>query len=215
MANSNDFSKLRQDLLNKLSFDSFEWIDVTLTGGIVIKVCKAVKIDGLFIPVTAAETREIARKYLVYPLTRAVADQVMNQAAFVSYQGQYPEMLNFKKSSEYLNSNNYDGVRKFGAHKLWLLSSRGRAINYGFYEATGSKTSTGGGLLLKAGFNLRQSLGAKHDGNHWDYSQLLQLMYASKPLEIGGASYSLSMALIQGLPVVWDESQKLKQADLP
>lgn len=209
-----ELTKLRQELLKKISPANYDWVDVKLAGNIAIKVCKPVKIDGFYVPVTAKETRDFARSIGAFPLTRAVADQILNNGTFIPYHWQ-PELHDFEKYSAYLNSRGYDGVRNFGAHKLWVLSSRGKAVNYGFYEAIGSKPSTGGGSHLKPGFNVRQSLGGAHNEHHWDYSQLLQIMFATTPLEIGGSAYSLGMALVAGLPAVWDESQKLQQSDLP
>lgn len=209
-----ELNKLRQELLKKVSSANYDWVDVNLAGNVVIKVCKPVKIDGLYVPVTANETREFAKRFGAFPLTRAVADQILNNGTFIPYRWQ-PELYDFEKYSQYLDSKSYDGVKNFGAHKLWVLSSLGKSINYGFYEDNGSKPSTGGGSHLKRGFNVRQSLGGAHNEHHWDYSQLLQLMFAEAPLEIDGKSYSLGMALIEGLPAVWDESKKLQQKDLP
>jgi hypothetical protein len=211
----------RQSLFDKLSENHFDWKPVTLVEGVTLNICKTVKVDGYYLPVTAKETFAVAKRFGYYPLTRAVADRIQNKALFVPYRWQ-PELFDFEQYSAYLDSNGYDGICGFGAHKLWVLShKRGvggtSAVNYGFYELKSGQpagTPNRGGDNLDSKYNPIQGLGGAHDDNHWDYSQLLQLMYASAPLNIDGENLSLSMALKAGKSAVSDKD-KLTDQDLP
>lgn len=99
------------------------------------------------------------------------------------------------------------------------------SVNYGFYKQRGKndvRPNGGGGPALPASVAVVQSLGGKHDANHWDYSQLLQLMRFKKQpgtndriLEYRGEKYSMGMALMAGLPFLWDEPVRLTSDDLP
>lgn len=211
----------RLDLYSKLNNSHFEWKTVALADGVSLQICKTVKVDDYYLPVTAKETFEIARRWGYFPLTRTVADRIQNRAFFLPYRWQ-PELFDFEQYSSYLNGNSYDGVCGFGAHKLWVLSHRRgvgvtKAINYGFYEMAANQargTPKRGGSALDPKYNPKQGLGGAHDENHWDYSQLLQLMYAPAPLTIDGESLSLAMALLAGKDVLTDED-KLTREDLP
>lgn len=94
MPDEKTLSENRLKLLNKLTFQHFDFQSVKLAEGVVIQISKVVVIDGFYLPVTAKETFEIARKFNCYPLTRAVADQIMNRAVFLPYRWQ-PELLNY------------------------------------------------------------------------------------------------------------------------
>jgi hypothetical protein len=212
---------MRAKLVAQLSYEHFKFRSVTLADGVTIQICETVVIDDIYLPVTAKETFDIARRYGFFPLTRAVADQLQNKAIFLPYRWQ-PEMYDYQKSSTYLKSNAYDGISKFGAHKLWVLSNRRgaggkKAVNYGFYEWM-AKQAAGtlhrGGATLDSTYNPKQGLGGAHDDNHWDYSQLLQLMYAAAPLTIDGEKMSMAMALRAGKSSLTDEGA-FDSNDLP
>jgi hypothetical protein len=216
-----ELRRFRKSLYDKLSQSHFEWKTVVLADGVTLNICKTVVVDGYYLPVTAKETFEVAKWAGYFPLTRAVADQLQNKALFVPYRWQ-PELFDFEQYSSYLKSNSYDGISNFGAHKLWVLSNRRgvggtKAVNYGFYELKAKQaagTPQRGGTNLDSKFNPKQGLGGAHDDNHWDYSQLLQLMYAPAPLTIDGEKLSLAMALAAGKSVVADEGAFDSQ-DLP
>lgn len=218
---SAELRNFRQSLYDKLSQSHFEWKTVVLAPGVTLEICKTVKVDGFYLPVTAKETFAVAKWMTAYPLTRAVADRIQNQAVFLPYRWQ-PDLFDFEQYSAFLNSNGYDGICAFGAHKLWVLSHRRgvrgtQAVNYGFYELKknqGAGTPKRGGANLNEKFNPKQGLGGAHDDHHWDYSQLLQLMRAPAPLTIDGEQLSLAMALVAGKSVVADED-KLTNQDLP
>lgn len=100
-----------------------------------------------------------------------------------------------------------------GAHKLWVISSRGRTINYGFYIRRVASDPIRCGPYLDAQYNVIQSLGARHDDAHWDYSQLLQFMSGLK--DPGGQAVDLRRALLDKHPAVWDEAQPPAAGSLP
>lgn len=222
-----ELTKSRAALFNKLKHSDLKFQDFQLSDGNTIKVCKAVQVEDdmgipYYLPVTAKETFDFAKAYGYFPLTRAVADQIMNKATFLAYRWQ-PELPDFEKYTDFLSSNSYDGISKFGAHKLWVLSKRRgvkskKSVNYGFYELSANQAKgtleRGGAFLNKKIYNPKQGLGGAHDDNHWDYSQLLQLMYAESPLTIDGESLSLRMALTAGKSVVSDEGA-YSSDDLP
>lgn len=220
-----ELTKLRSTLLSKLNHSNFKFKDFKLSDGNTLKICQAVQVEdngsNYYLPVTAKETFDLAKVYGYFPLTRAVADQIMNKATFLAYQWQ-PELHDFEKYTDFLSGKSYDGISKFGAHKLWVLSKRRgvgnkRAINYGFYELRSGQakgTLERGGTHLNKIYNPKQGLGGAHDDNHWDYSQLLQFMYAESPLTIDGEKLSLRMALTAGKSVVSDEGP-FSSDDLP
>ena len=218
---------------------------------VIIEVSEVVKVDGFYIPVTAEETVEFARQFDAFPLTRAVADQLFISGAQIPYQQQnqiktgnsksesgYDEMFDLEKQSDYLNGHAYDGVNKFGAHKLWILSKQKEvacpaypktdlacksdkyAINHGFYERGVPKDFRS--YLSQYGSKSKavQDIGTRHDDKHWDYSQLLQLMRGCLPIpfreDSGLTAYvDLREALLRGHPSLWDEQpKKLDEADL-
>lgn len=216
-----ELTKFRQQLLDKLSSSDFKWKPVKLLGGVTIEVCEVVRVDGYYLPVTAQETFNIAKRHGYYPLTRAVADQIMNNATFQQYLWQ-PELPDFEQYTDYLKDKSYDGISKFGAHKLWVISKRRgvnktKAINYGFYELRANQakgTLERGGSNLDKTYNPKQGLGGAHFDNHWDYSQLLQLMKTDAPITVDGKQYSIGMALREGKPAFSDEGE-YAQDDLP
>jgi hypothetical protein len=205
-----ELDKLRQSLLAKLTSIHLRWVEVQIQGGKKIEVSLPVIVDNFYVPVTAEETRKLANKFGALPLTRAVADQYHNQAIHIQPKFQDPskQIFDFELYSTYLLQKYGDGVsrQKFaGAHKLWLLSSSNRiATNYGFYVPSHSK-QTQSGKYLDSSFTVIQSLGGRHNNQHWDYSQLLQLMRGE----------NLKESIVNGEAGFWDESRKMKAEDLP
>lgn len=149
----------------------------------------------------------------------------------------YDEMYDIEKRSDYLAGQNYTGVSNFGAHKIWALSKRKGsvcqaepntvkcttdknriAINHGFYLK--GKSPHPGTLLYLHGseYGVIQNIGAAHGDDHWDYSQLLQLMRAVVPIpfkdKTGTSLMDMKTALLNGHPSLWDEPQTLTEADL-
>ncbi|MBC7797818.1 MAG: hypothetical protein H7Z37_13175 [Pyrinomonadaceae bacterium] len=216
-----ELATLRTSLLAKLMPEHLRWVNVSVGVNVTdvgcfevfVEVCLPVVIDDFFLPVTAKETFQIAKKFNALPLTRAIADEFFNQSEHIPPQPLDPnkDILNFEKYSTYLLPRYGDGKsnkKASGAHKLWLLSGQGTSINYGFYVKRGKDASQGGKTLSKD-FTVIQSLGGRHNQEHWDYSQLLQIMRATKPLLLNNKSLTLPEAINEGLPGVWDESKKV------
>lgn len=160
----------------------------------------------------------------------------------VFVKAQAETLKDFEQQSDYLRKNNYKGVDDFGAHKLWTLSklkidqcaakataackADNYTVNYGMYRdklPTDTVGKNEGGTYLKLfnpGKRLNQPLGGTaHDLDHWDYSQLLQLMRSSSSIpfrdEKGFFTYmDLKTALLKGHPLLWDEGKPLSEADL-
>ena len=230
-------------LLGKVTDKTFNWRKISLKNGHSVQVSFPVRVahvgtmqknaDGiyelshtyLFVPVTAAEQQAICKLHGYIPLTRAVADQCLNDAkrsaTYVPFQGQYPHMADFELFSALLESKGYGGNPQgwgYGAHKLWLLSrhpskpDQGKgAVNYGFYGPPGSVRF--GHPNLDAPTEIEQDLGGRHNDTHWDYSQLLQVMKELKDKD--GKSLDLRAELLAGNPAVWDEASKPQAIDLP
>lgn len=182
-------------------------------------------------------------------MTKAVADQAHLQAVRIVARPQ-ANLFDFSEFSDRLMQTFYRGPQLVsGAHKLWILSSRGVGINYGFYLEKKDATTKarwaqyldmnrGGKYLPASEYTLVQGPGAAHDvivgtellkkalaadfadetsktdPSHWDYSQLLQLMKPSGPLEIDGKSYTMAQALVQGLAPLWDEQPAMPHPTL-
>jgi hypothetical protein len=220
----------RKALLAKVSDKSFVWHRVPLTGGGggSVAVSLPVKVDGVFVPVTAAEQKGIAARHGLLPLTRAVADQSFNDATragtFVPFKGQYPHLFDYDRFTAFLDTTAYGGSPQpwaFGAHKLWLLSrfpNKG-AVNYGFFgpgvggDGKPDTRPAVGHPNLAFPVHIQQDLGGRHDAGHWDYSQLLQLMKELRDAD--GNALDLRAELLAGNKAVWDEATKLQATDLP
>lgn len=281
-----ELTELRNKLKAKITETSFVWKSVCLqpvysglssefgaapmpiVASLFVEICEVVRVSHegkeYYLPVTAKETREYAKKYNAFPLTRAVADQIYNRAkSHVASRPQSPsirpktpdpkddpvfvkaqaeKLKDFEEQSEYLKKSSYKGIDDFGAHKLWTLSKLkidqcvakttaackvdNYTVNYGMYRDKLSTDATGkneGGTFLKLfnpGKRLNQPLGGTdHDHDHWDYSQLLQLMRSSNSIpyrdEKGFMTYmDLKTALLKGHPLLWDEGKPLTAADL-
>jgi hypothetical protein len=214
--------KVRTPLVGSLTQSDFSWQTITLDGGAQIDVCYPMLKGDYFLPVTAREQWDIARKFKLCPLTRAVADQAFNAATYVPPKPQYPYLFDFEKQTDYLKTTvyytAYGSTLAAGAHKLWLLSgAKGNgATNYGFYvdpKNPLADPSGGGKYLDRKRWLLIQSLGGAHDPSHWDYSQLLQLMGNYRAAD--GSALDLRAALLRGDTGLWDEPGKLAEKQLP
>jgi hypothetical protein len=219
----------RDELLKKIDGVSLNWVSVNLkwvddnkvtqTGK--IKVCSPVFVQaadpqtGLlryyYVPVTAAETYWFARHFQAYPLTRSVVRQVHYQTTLQmgrpALDASKPgEGYDLDTSSRFYTSHYYahnvPNQIVSGGHKLWILSAKRMSINHGFYVQTAPGAKT---------FRVMNDLGAFHDENHWDYSQLLQLMKDltdsnNQPMKDStGAPLTLLQALKGKHKAIWDE----------
>jgi hypothetical protein len=254
------FDQARQMLLKRITANVLDWKTVNLDGGHTVQVCLPVRVKGpdgkmYYVPVKPSETWTLARRFHALPLTSAVFDQYHNQATYVALSPKHnagnSSGTHFHTFSDYLNDNNYHTGKRSGAHKLWILSARGKAVNHGFYSPKpkdpakylesckplpkGSCTKPGG-AKLDPSYWLWQNRGAAHNSEHWDYSQLLQLMRSDDlfavQMDIQNSSLSLPFisvkvpvpaiklvglreAVLEGLPEVWDEPTKIKAEILP
>ena len=211
-----ELQRQRTTLVGNITRSDLYWHEVSLEGGYRILVSSPVMKDDLFVPVTAKETMTLARRFEVFPLTRAVMDQAHNGAVQVG-KPQSPRLFDFVTYSARLKPTAY--YQQFGytltsgAHKLWVISSRGPVINYGFYIPRVRGEMVRCGPRLDSRLNVIQSLGARHNGAHWDYSQLLQFM--SRLLDPDGQPVNLRQALLDKHPAVWDEAQPPAAGSLP
>src|SRR5439155_3103571 len=100
--------------------------------------------------VTAKETWDLAVKFDALPLTQAVSDQQLNEAAdkgfFVEFKTQsadpannrlpaYDEYADTLLNTKYVGEHGANPVS--GSHKLWILSgllTDSKPCNYGFYQ---------------------------------------------------------------------------------
>ena len=216
-ATDDELRRQRAALVAQIARADLFWHEVPLAGGYRIQVCSPVLKDNAFVPVTAAETMEMARRFEVFPLSRAVMDQAHNAAVKVAKPETPPSLYDFITYSNRLKPTPY--MTEFGyaltsgAHKLWVISSRGPVINYGFYIRRVASDPVRCGPRLDAQYNVIQSLGARHNATHWDYSQLLQFM--SRLRDPGGQLVDLRQALIDKHPAVWDEAQPPAAGSLP
>lgn len=183
-----EWDQKRRKLLGSLTLSDLVWVDWPLRDDPAqsmkdapyrIDVCAAVKKSGLFIPVTADETFCLASRWGLFPLTSAVMDQTAFTSNYVPRKvvsNTVPEIYDFKNYSKYLNGTAYARTVCVGAHKVWIISARGRRINYGFHfrDARQNRTDRYFGKGWRA---LQWERGGhENDPCHWDYSQLLQFM---------------------------------------
>jgi hypothetical protein len=177
-----------------------------------------------YVPVTARETYELAKYFDVFPLTQAVADLIYNKTpnrfsrptALTQATGW--QLYDFPTASTYymLQYNPLQGKAQVsGGHKLWILSSVDIWVNHGMYTTPASPSTHINSGYLNNKYAPIQLLGKFHTsqskGEHWDYSQLLQLMRnltdaAGNPLkDKNGNDLKLIQALQDQHPAVWDE----------
>jgi hypothetical protein len=224
------------DELRKLHKTNLKWSDVPLAGGLKIQVCSPVYLhrDSTFyyVPVTPAETYELANLFGAFPLTSAVADQAHNQAALQLFRpamdaSMAKDRFDFPRSSDYYKMNYLSHQMATppeivsGGHKIWLLSSSGTSVNRGFYvekAKVGQKPSKNASYLDDLWTTL-QHHGTAHAGeDHWDYSQVLQLMTKltdgqgkalaftlKEILKATKAEISADAALKTAHAAIWDE----------
>lgn len=229
----------RLRLVDKISYEHFKFKSFSLGERVTLQISEVVRVEfentQYYVPVTSEETFSIARRFGFFPLTRAIADKIQNKAVFIprKYMDSNKDIYDFKTYSKYLAEKQYDGITRSGAHKLWLISNRRgiddptekdvlekglkttTTINHGFYDlANNNVIRQDPRVSLDRKYNIVQNIGAKHNRQHWDYSQLLQLMYAPAPLIVRGRSMSLIQALKSGVSLVTDEGA-FDDFDLP
>jgi hypothetical protein len=212
-----DLTRMRADLLAGLQSADLIWQRVQLAGGFSIRVSVPLIKDGYLLPVTAGDTLRLARRFEVFPLSRAVMDQAHNAATKVAKAQSPTSLYDFVTYSQRLSSTayytQYGASLVSGAHKLWVLSSRGPTINYGFYIRRSPTDPVRSGPLLDRRYNVIQSLGGRHNALHWDYSQLLQFMSGLE--DENGQRVDLRQALLNRHPAVWDESNPPAASGMP
>ncbi len=212
-----ELERKRIALVAAITSSDLNWHDVPLKNGYRIRVSSPILKDNVFVPVTAPETMKLARKLEVFPLTRAVMDQAHNVANQVGKQKTPTSLFDFVTYTKRLEGTAY--LTQFGyalssgAHKLWVISSRGPVVNYGFYIPRVRGELVRCGPLLDPQQNVIQGLGTAHNGGHWDYSQMLQFMTGLK--DPGGQRVDLRQALLERNPAVWDEAQPPAAGSLP
>ena len=213
----------RKQLLNGVG--TLNWFQIPLTSNATIWVTNPVSNSGVFIPVTAKETFDLAKAWDCMPLTRAVSDRCHNEAVakgtafgLPSWKWDITDFDGYSKAISPTYGAKETTSILSGAHKVWVLStmkskfsSKPKAVNYGFHYK-GAPTQGPSGATLQRGFAVTQALGTAHDGGHWDYSQMLQVMWG---LEVDGTMLDLRTELLAGNPAIWDESTKLSAGDLP
>jgi len=209
--------KKRAALVATITTDDLFWHDVPLSGGYRIRVCSPVMKDDLFIPVTQGEALSLARQFEVFPLSRAVMDQAHNVANKVDKQRTPDSLFDFvtysKRLKDTLYMTQFGYALSSGAHKLWVASSRAAVVNYGFYIKRVRGEMVRCGPYLDPQYNVIQSLGARHNARHWDYSQLLQFMTSLR--DSSGQRIDVRQALLDKHPAVWDEPQPPAAGSLP
>ena len=218
-ATDDELRRQRLELLGRITQSDSYWHDIPLANGFRIRVSSPLMKDNFFLPGTARESLALARRFEVFPLTRAVADQTHNAAIKVDYSERRrpPTLSDFVAFSAALNATPYGTSYGYalasGQHKWWVISSRGPTINYGFYIPRNRTDPVRCGRYLDNENNVIQSLGGRHDGGHWDYSQLLQFMTALR--DESSQPVDLRDALLNRHPAVWDEAAPPAAGSLP
>ena len=216
---SRELRTRRRELLGQVTANDLDWIRIPLFGGHSIQICAPVRKNNLYVPVTAGETFRFARRFGAFPLSRAVFDQAHNARQMGEKPKSPSNLLDFVTYSQRMQTSfgDYYGVTILsGAHKLWVVSSLGTIVNYGFHRRPISgEPFRGGRYLDRNRFNVVQGLGSWHANQpgHWDYSQMLQLMKDLRDPD--GRSMNLRRALLDGHPAVWDEPHKPSPSQLP
>lgn len=212
-----ELQKRRAALVADITRSDIYWSDVPLAGGYRIQVSAPLMKDDLLVPVTQGEALKLAAQFEVLPLTRAVMDQAHNVAVKVDKPQSPSSLFDFVTYSSRLKNTAYymqfGYALTSGAHKLWVASSRGPVVNYGFYIPRVRGEMVRCGPYLDPQYNVIQSLGARHNALHWDYSQLLQFMTGLRDPD--GQSMNLRQALLDRNPAVWDEARPPSAGSLP
>jgi hypothetical protein len=219
-------TRLRSLLIDAIRAEDLKWFTLDLRMGqpddvaasYTVQVCSPVLVSGFFVPVTAQETWDLASRFGALPLSRAVADQQVNEAVrlgnFVEFSPLniethgpgFDAFTDVLKATKYMSG--FGNAAVSGSHKLWLISSRttdAKPVNYGFHHRGAQLPGSQGaaGPYLQSSYSVVNGLIRAHDwANHWDYSQLLQLM---RDLRANGEPVDLRQALLSQNPAVWDE----------
>jgi hypothetical protein len=232
-------SKLRDKLIAALEPSDLKWFTLELKQGsrigpaeYSIQVCSPLMVEDFFVPVTAKETWDLADKFDALPLTRAVADQQVNEASlngfFIEHKAQHwrDEIRAYDIYADTLGATeykkNYGKSAVAGSHKLWLLSGMLAAVhpcNYGFYHNGKRPDSAEGkkGKYLFPEYSVINGLIQAHDWTGWwDYSQLLQLMKGLKSLKDGVKDIpDLRGEIRSKNSAIWDEDLPFNEAYWP
>lgn len=160
--------------------EPIEWVDIEWSGLVVTVASDAMKAacgdrPSIRLPVTYSEQVQILRHLGCVSPTKALADALYASAtAKLHAVGLVRTAEDSKRmASVDFTLRFHDAIEKqlldapaqnlrFGAWKLWILHPRIvelGAVNYGFYSPSGS---------------VIQTVGARHDASHFDYSQLVQ-----------------------------------------
>jgi len=236
--------ELRRRLFSRIKLDKLHWHDVDLGFRASVEVCAPVSVrpsydeikefnllflagkdspPPIYVPVTKAETWELADHFKAFPLTQKVMDTIYKSSKFskVPHHGGKFEAGeasdNFVDYSWYLYSSGGNHVKPFsGAIKLWILSNvrsvksekcnppdyskEDPSVNYGMYYPGHAK-----GRI--------QGAASCHDQRHHDYSQLLQYM---RNLRIDGHPFDMGTALLTAHPGIWNEGApyRITKSDL-
>ncbi len=165
--------------------EEIRWVDVTLGDLIITVASDAMKAPlnhrgFVRLPVTYKETIEICRDLECIAPTQAMCDAMFAQA---KSQLNFVPLVRTAADSAKMTTVEFalkfhDGVEKqlataqqgdpgliVGAWKYWILNQRLNvlgAVNYGFWDKS------------KKPPHVIQTVGARHDPSHYDYSQLIQ-----------------------------------------
>lgn len=215
--------KKRREILRTVTEADLKWDKIRLKydpdrsieeAPFSIKVCRVVSKNNIFIPVTADEVFALAKRWKAYPLTGAVMDQMVNNKTveYVARKIMDPnkEILEFEKYSKFLAGTAYSNRPAIGAHKLWIISSKGRRVNHGFQFK--GKIHHKRPKFLEKGWDAIQISGAAHEHEvyAWDYSQLLQLMKDFRN-ERDGIDLPLERMIKAFHPALWDDEHEKEE----
>lgn len=174
----------------------FRWTELPGAPGVYVFE-DAAKLGGIRVPVSARTTAAVAKTLgsqtgaIISPTTPLVEDMIYNQAD-VRVKPVAQDVANlsrsvagFHASIERQIAQQTSGRPSWGLvsciGKSWVLSNMaldhaGMAINYGFHWPIATATTDGGPWLSVDGRSkVFQQPGARHNPDHFDYSQTLRL----------------------------------------
>lgn len=135
--------------------------------------------DAMRVSVTPVTAQDIADHFGAYLPTTLIADLVWKQARvhlepclFGEPRSATSRMHDYHEAVEAAVAGRKGLIENVGKHWVLtnkLLSSPGKAANYGFFSAKAPYVST-------SGLRMWQTLGTAHNGSHVDYSQVLRLV---------------------------------------
>ncbi len=173
----------------------YRWADLPGAPGVAVFE-DAAKLEGLRVPVSARTAKVIAEILAsssganVLPTTPLIEDLIYDAADVrvkpVAFETADPRSVaQFNSSIERQIAQQTGGRPGWGlvscVGKSWVLSNMaidhpGAAINYGFHWPAGTRTAEQGPWPSVNGKSkVFQQEGARHNPDHWDYSQTLRL----------------------------------------